>query len=167
MVLYFINSFYVHSRMCVFIYVCVCVCARVYVCMCVCACVYLCMFVCVCTCVCVWMYARVCMGVYIYMCVRVCLYACIRACVCVCVCVCVRGCAYMCAYVCYTLRVLGITVLTVSFASTCICCYIFYLQTVALSCYLNISKFHTCASQREICLITSPRQASFFPAKAA
>ena len=38
---------------------------------------------------------------------------------------------------------------------------------VALSCYLNISKFHTCASQRLISLKTYPPQASIYTVNAA
>ena len=102
---------------CVFVHVCVCVCLCMFVCACmhvclcmfvcacvhVCVCVCLCMFVCACMHVCLCMFVcacvHVCVCVYACLCVRACMHVCVRACLCMLVCVC------MCVHVCVRVHV--------------------------------------------------------------
>ena len=60
-----------------------CVCMYVYVCM------YVCMYVCVCLCVC--LHVCACVSLHVCACECACVYMCVYVCVCVCVCVRKRG----------------------------------------------------------------------------
>ena len=73
---------YVFVCACVRMHLCVCVRVYVFVCVCVCVYVYVCMYVCVCVraCVCI----CVCVRVYVFVCVCVCMCMCVCVCVCVC-----------------------------------------------------------------------------------
>ena len=82
--------------LCVFVRLCLCVCLCVCVCVCVSVCVSVCMRVCVFVYVCECLCVCVCVSFCVSLCVHV--WGCC-VCVCVCVCACVRMCVRVCVHI--------------------------------------------------------------------
>jgi len=78
------DTIYIHSRKCIYTFVCVCACVHV--------CVLVHVHVCVCVCVCVYI------GIYCICIICVCMCMCLCMCMCVCACVCMCVCVCLCVF---------------------------------------------------------------------